>query len=97
MTENGSDFFGPLDEPDLEVPQDGRNGQSVEEGSSDEPQSLEAHDPLRNEQGVLSDTYGLDTISEEEGEPIDEDDWVLEDEEILDPDELDDTLEEDFE
>ena len=97
MTENGSDFFGELDEPDLEVPLDGRDGQPSEDGSSDEPQSLEAHDPLRNEHAVLTDAFDSTTISGDDEEPIDEDDWVLEDEEILDPDELDEHFEGDFE
>lgn len=88
MTENTPEFFEDPDQPDLEVPEDGRDGQPPEEGSSDEPETLAIEDPLGDEQVVLSDTDGLTTVSGQVAEPLADDDWSLEEEQIIDPDEL---------
>lgn len=94
MSENTSDFFEELDDSDMEMPLDGRDGQPPEEGSSDEPDTLAAHDPLRNKDVVLSDTHGPSTTFGQEAEPLSQDDWALEELHIVDPDELEDELEE---
>lgn len=97
MSENTSDFFQELDDSDMEVPLDGRDGQPPEEGSSDEPETLESHDPLRNKDVVLSDTEGPSTIFGQQPEPLAQDDWALEELHVIDPDELEEGLdEEDF-
>lgn len=95
MSENTSDFFEEIDDADMEVPQDGRDGQPPEEGSSDEPETLEAHDPLRNSDVVLSDTEGPSTIFGQHTEPLAQDDWALEELHVMGPDELDEELEDD--
>ena len=95
MSENTSDFFEEIDDADMEVPQDGRDGQPPEEGSSDEPDTLAAHDPLRHHDVVLSDAHGPSTIMGQEAEPLSADDWALEELHIVESDEFEDYIEED--
>jgi hypothetical protein len=44
-------------------PQDGRNGQPVTEGSSDDPRTLNTMDPLRDEQREVDESSGLGAIA----------------------------------
>ena len=97
MTENDSEFFGDLDEPDVEMPQDGRDGQPPEEGSQDDPETLDVNDPLRNEQTVLSETDSPTTVAGQAAEPLAEDDWALEEQQVLDEDEFEEEFPEDTE
>lgn len=98
MTENdpGRAFRYDPDEPDLEEPDDGRDSQPPEEGSSDTPEALAEHDPLRRHDGVLTDSYDQSTLTGHQTEPTTEDDWLIEEESILDEDEFDDQLDEDL-
>lgn len=45
MTENDAEFYSGSEEPDLEEPEDGRESYPPVEGSSDEPETLDAQDP----------------------------------------------------
>ena len=95
MTENDPEVFGDIDGPDLERPKDGRDAQPPEEGSSDYPETLDAHDPLRNEQVVLSETDSPTTVAGQAAEPLAEDDWALEEQQVLEEDESEETFPED--
>lgn len=95
MTENDSEFFGELDEPDLELPEDGRDAQSPDEGSQDDPETLDTNDPLRNEQTVLSETDSPTTVAGQADEPLAEDDWALEEQQVLEEDEFEESFPED--
>lgn len=95
MTENDAEFFGELDEPDLEQPRDGRDGQPPEEGSQDDPETLAAHDPLRDDEAVLAETDSPTTVAGQDAEPTVEDDWALEEQQILDEDEFEEEFPED--
>lgn len=98
MTENDSEFFGELDEPDLEMPEDGRDGQPPEEGSQDDPETLDANDPLRDEQTVLADNDSPTTVAAPgAAEPLAEDDWALEEQQVLEEDEFEEEFPEDTE
>lgn len=97
MTENDPEFFGELDEPDLEMPEDGRDGQPPEEGSQDDPETLDANDPLRNDRTVLSETDSPTTVAGQAVEPLAEDDWALEEQQVLDEDEFEEEFSEDTE
>ncbi|MDN5731922.1 MAG: hypothetical protein L0K07_05465 [Yaniella sp.] len=92
MTQDDLDpeFLGDFDEPDLEMPEDGRDSQPPTEGSSDDPESLEAEDPLHDDETVLSASTGRNTIVDHDPEPLEDDDWALEEEQIVDEDELED-------
>lgn len=96
MTQDDLDpeFLGDLNEPDLELPEDGRDSQPPPEGSSDDPESLEAEDPLHDDETVLGAATGRNTVIDHDPEPLDEDDWALEEERIVDEDELDEDFEE---
>src|SRR5699024_8626081 len=75
MSDNDAEF--ELDEPDLEEPEDGRDGQPPEEGSQDDPETLAAHDPLRDHEAVLTETDSPTTVAGQAAEPTAEDDWTL--------------------
>lgn len=94
MTQDDVDpeFLGDLNEFDLEMPEDGRDSQPPEEGSSDDPESLEAEDPLRDDEAVLTDTAGPNSLIGQAAEPVKEDDWALEEERVVDEDGLDPDL-----
>ena len=94
MTENNPEFFGDIDEPDLELPEDGRDSQPPPEGSSDEPEMLDEDDPLRNSEAVLSESTSPSTLTGQETEPLQDDDWALEEQRVLDETELDEILDE---
>ena len=95
MTENDAEFFGELDEPDLEQPEDGRDGQPPEEGSQDDPETLAEHDPLRNDDAVLTETDSRTTVAGQDVEPTVEDDWALEEQQVLGEDEFEEEFPED--
>lgn len=81
------------DELDLETPLDGRDGQPPEEGSSDEPETLDAHDPLREKEPVLIET---DTESDVTGAAVHptEDELIDTERLVDDDDELDEGIDE---
>lgn len=86
MTENDPEFYDDDDQLDLEEPLDGRDGQPVTEGSSDEPETLDSNDPLRDTDAILTATTDPSTMTAEaveatEDEEIDEE-YILDDEEI---------------
>ena len=97
MSENDGEYFYNPDEPDLEQPEDGRDGQPPEEGSSDNPESLAAHDPLHSAHTVLSDTDSLPTVADPDAEPADEDDWAVEAQRVFDEKEFEEEYPEDAE
>ncbi|HIW46623.1 MAG TPA: hypothetical protein H9884_06955 [Candidatus Yaniella excrementigallinarum] len=97
MTENDAEFYSGSEEPDLEEPEDGRESYPPVEGSSDEPETLDAQDPLRGTEGVLSDTEGPTTLTGQETEPLLDDDWAIAEENVVDETELEEELDEDLE
>lgn len=60
-----------------------------EEGSSDDPEILEAHDPLRKHDVVLSDTQQGSTLFGQTTEPLEQDDRALEELHVVDSEEQD--------
>ncbi|HEY4536674.1 MAG TPA: hypothetical protein VIG71_12000 [Enteractinococcus sp.] len=59
---------------------------------------MEAHDPLRNKDVVLSDTVGPSTIFGQHAESLAQDDWALAELHIMDSDALEEELDDnDFE
>lgn len=94
MTEFDPENYHDDDELDLEEPLDGRDGQPPEEGSSDDPTTLDEHDPLRAPDPVLveADTKSTTTgagVEPTPDEAVDEervlDDTAEADEEIDEP------------
>lgn len=94
MTENESELFKDADEPDIEFPDDGSGTRPPEEGSSDYPDTLEEHDPLREDPVVVQESDGPTTVAGSAPEPADEETVPLEETDVLDEDELDDGPEE---
>mgnify|MGYP007082236136 CR=1 FL=1 len=88
MTEFDPENYHDDDELDLEEPLDGRDGQPPEEGSSDDPETLEKHDPLRKRDPILVQTDNESTIIGEAAEPT-EDEYIDEEHFIVDDAELD--------
>src|SRR5699024_4703668 len=97
MTENDAELYSASEEPDLEEPADGRESYPPVEASSDEPEALDAQDPLRGTGGVLSDTEGTTTLTGQETEPLLDDDWAIAEENVVDETELEEELDEELE
>jgi hypothetical protein len=91
MTENESELFKDADEPDIEFPDDGSGTRPPEEGSSDYPDTLEEHDPLREDPVVVQESDGPTTVAGSAPEPADEETVPIEETDVLDEDELDDS------
>lgn len=66
MSLNTPEFEPRSDEDDEGTPLDGRDGQPVEEGSSDDPRTLDTMDPLRDEQREVDELEGHEAQAEGE-------------------------------
>jgi len=72
MTLNNSEFDDVREDRDEDEPLDGRDSQPVTEGSSDDPQTLDHNDPLRDEETLLAERTGEDSLHVGVLEPEDE-------------------------
>jgi len=59
-------------------------------GDFDEPDLEMPEDPLHDDETVLSASTGRNTIVDHDPEPLEDDDWALEEEQIVDEYELED-------
>ncbi|MFL4476026.1 hypothetical protein ACIPVK_18685 [Paeniglutamicibacter sp. MACA_103] len=65
MSLNTPEFEPRNDEENEGTPLDGRDGQPVEEGSSDDPRTLDTMDPLRDEQREVDALNGNEARAED--------------------------------
>lgn len=82
MTEFDPEHYYDDDDLDLEEPQDGRDSQPPEQGSSDDPENLERHDPLHKHDPILVETNTGSTVIGEAAEATE--DEALDEERIID-------------
>ncbi|WP_411731850.1 hypothetical protein [Paeniglutamicibacter sp.] len=73
MSLNTPEFEPRLDEENEGTPLDGRDGQPVEEGSSDDPRTLDSMDPLRDEHRDIDALEGHEARAQE-ALPLNEED-----------------------
>lgn len=64
MTLNNPEFEPRMDQETEGTPLDGRDGQPVEEGSSDDPRTLATMDPLRDEEREVDEWEGHEAQAE---------------------------------
>lgn len=63
MSFNEAEFQAVNQEGLADEPLDGRDGQPVPEGSSDDPQTLDATDPLRSDEAIAEDQQVTDPLA----------------------------------
>lgn len=64
---------------DLDIPEDGRDGQPYD-GSSDTPETMDELDPLKKHRYLLDDDLGVEDEMDEGADPEDDDpvEWAVE-------------------
>jgi hypothetical protein len=81
MSLNTPEYEPGRDEEAEGNPLDGRDGQPVQEGSSDDPRTLDSMDPLRDEQRE-ADAFEGNEARAQEALPLDEEDRVAAQEDL---------------
>lgn len=71
MSFNEAEFQAVNQEGLEDEPLDGRDGQPVTEGSSDDPQTLDASDPLRSDEAMAEDHNATDPLAVATESPAD--------------------------
>lgn len=71
MSFNEAEFQAVNQEGLEDEPLDGRDGQPVTEGSSDDPQTLDASDPLRSDEAMAEDQNATDPLAVATESPAD--------------------------
>lgn len=71
MSFNEAEFQAVNQEGLEDEPLDGRDGQPVSEGSSDDPQTLDSSDPLRSDEAIAEDQNATEPLAVATESPAD--------------------------